>query len=222
MFLIAATPYLIILLGLCLGAIGLRPALLAWATVMLGALSGFGAAVVIVVTGPPQPWGFASVAALPFVSVALMTLRDLAYPLINDVSTDVDAPPMFEAALKATANAGRDMAFPDRFAPIVRDKYPELRPLILGEPKRDVLERVTSLMAEMPNWTATFRDDSRGLVEGEVRTPFLGFVDDVVVRVADKGGSTRVDMRSKSREGLIDGGANGKRVQDFLAKLADA
>ncbi|WP_051631368.1 DUF1499 domain-containing protein [Afifella pfennigii] len=222
MSLLAATPYPIILLGMCLGTIGVRPTLLAWATVMLGALSGLGAAVVIVVTGQPHSWGLSMVAALPFVIVALTTIKDLTYPLINDVSTDVDAPPRFEAALHAAANAGRDMAFPKRFAPIVRDKYPELRPLILREPKREVLERVASLMAEMPNWTATFRDDSRGLVEGEVRTPFLGFVDDVVVRVADDGGSTRVDMRSKSREGLVDGGANGKRVQGFLARLADA
>jgi uncharacterized protein (DUF1499 family) len=105
--------------------------------------------------------------------------------------------------------------------PIVRDSYPQLRPLVLRKPKREVLDRVASLMAEMPNWTATFRDDSRGLLEGEVRTPFLGFVDDVVVRVADDGGSTRVDMRSKSREGLVDGGANARRVQDFLARLAE-
>jgi uncharacterized protein (DUF1499 family) len=113
------------------------------------------------------------------------------------------------------------MAFPDRFAPIVRASYPQLRPLILRKPKREVLDRVASLMSEMPNWTATFRDDNRGIVEGEVKTPFLGFVDDAVVRVAEDGGRTRVDMRSKSREGLVDGGANARRIQDFLARLAD-
>lgn len=218
---LAATPYPILLLGICLGTIGVRPALLAWATVMLGAFSGLGAAVVMVVAGQPHPWGFAMVAALPFVIVALTTIKDLTYPLINDVSTDVDALPRFETAHHAAANAGRNMAFPDHFAPIVRASYPQLCPLILREPKREVLDRVASLMAEMPNWTATFRDDNRGIVEGEVRTPFLGFVDDAVVRVAEDGGRTRVDMRSKSREGLVDGGANARRILDFLARLAD-
>jgi uncharacterized protein (DUF1499 family) len=221
MSLLAATPYAIILLGICLGTIAVRPALLAWATVMLGALSGLGVAVAIAVTGQPQTWGLVMAAALPFVIVALTTIKDLTYPLINDVSTDVDVPPRFEAAHHAAANAGRDMAFPDRFAPIVRDKYPELRPLILREPKEEVLDWVAGLMAEMRNWTVTFRDDSRGLMEGEVRTRFLGFVDDVVIRVADDGSGSRVDMRSKSREGLVDGGANARRVQDFLARLAE-
>ena len=221
MYLLAAIPYTIILFGICLGTVGVRPAMLAWATVMLGALSGLGAAIGIVATGQPHLWVFATVAGLPFVIVALLTIKDLTYPLINDVTTDVDTPPQFVAALLTPANADRDMGFPERFAPIVRNSYPKLRPLITHEPTHQVLERVASLMVEVPNWTVTHRDDSAGLVEGEARTPFLGFVDDVVVRVADDGDKTRVDMRSKSREGLVDGGANARRVQGFLARLAN-
>jgi len=47
----------------------------------------------------------------------------------------------------------------------------------------------------------------------------LGFIDDVVIRISRESDKTRVDMRSKSREGLVDGGCNAKRVQEFLKRL---
>jgi hypothetical protein len=52
MHLLVATPYLIILLGIGIGigpgTAGVRPAVLAWATCILGALSSLGLAVSIV------------------------------------------------------------------------------------------------------------------------------------------------------------------------------
>jgi uncharacterized protein (DUF1499 family) len=51
-------------------------------------------------------------------------------------------------------------------------------------------------------------------------TAFFRFVDDFVIRVSDQDGQARVDMRSKSREGLVDAGANANRIRAFLADLA--
>ena len=44
-------------------------------------------------------------------------------------------------------------------------------------------------------------------------------MDDVVIRVAETPQGTRVDMRSKSRVGQSDLGANAERVRTFLAEL---
>lgn len=49
-----------------------------------------------------------------------------------------------------------------------------------------------------------------------MRTRFLGFVDDVVIRVEADGDETRVDMRSKSREGLVDGGSERQARSGFF------
>ena len=57
-------------------------------------------------------------------------------------------------------------------------------------------------------------------VEGEASSFFYRFVDDFIIRVSEQDGEARVDMRSKSRDGLIDAGANAKRIQTFFAELA--
>ena len=63
------------------------------------------------------------------------------------------------------------------------------------------------------------REPEAGRIEASVVSLWFGFVDDVVIRVADTPQGTRVDLRSKSRVGLGDLGANAKRVQSFLADL---
>ncbi|RZO68640.1 MAG: DUF1499 domain-containing protein, partial [Parvularculaceae bacterium] len=47
-----------------------------------------------------------------------------------------------------------------------------------------------------------------------------GFKDDFIVRISPLAdGGTRIDMRSKSRIGLSDIGANAARIRDFTERL---
>lgn len=149
-----------------------------------------------------------------------MTIKDLSYPRINDIATDLDRPLPFEAALDAQPNAGRDMGFPSRFAPSIRKAYPDVRPLFLDMPAKQVFQRVDSLAQNSSGWRVVKSDPANGTLEAEVATALLRFVDDVVVQVGTEGARTRVDMRSKSREGLIDAGKNAKRIANFLEKLS--
>jgi uncharacterized protein (DUF1499 family) len=57
-----------------------------------------------------------------------------------------------------------------------------------------------------------------GRIEAVARTTIMGFRDDVVVRVRGTGDGTVVDIRSASRYGARDFGANARRVR----ALADA
>ena len=47
----------------------------------------------------------------------------------------------------------------------------------------------------------------------------MGFIDDVVIRISRERDKTRVDIQSRSREGLFYGGCNAKRTQGFLKRL---
>lgn len=47
----------------------------------------------------------------------------------------------------------------------------------------------------------------------------LGFKDDIVIRITPEERSARVDIRSLSRVGKSDVGANAKRIRRFLARL---
>jgi uncharacterized protein (DUF1499 family) len=52
-----------------------------------------------------------------------------------------------------------------------------------------------------------------------VETAFFKFKDDVIVRLTPVDGGTQVDMRSASRVGQSDLGANAARIEDFFDAL---
>ena len=53
-------------------------------------------------------------------------------------------------------------------------------------------------------------------------TSFLyGFKDEVAIRVTETETGARVDLRSRSRLGQIDRGANARRITKFLDDLAE-
>lgn len=221
---LALVPYILVLSGVGLSYAGAIPAMIGWILCALGVLFGLGTAITIyfarIRREAPGFWMFFIVAAAPLVVAVPMVVNDLRYPRINDVTTNIENPPAFVAALRASRNIGRDMAFPKHFGPIIRHGYPNVRPLISAERPDLVFQRVERLANAQPGWAITHRDPEKRTLEGEVTTSFFRFVDDIVVHVSDQDGKTRVDMRSKSRDGLVDAGANAKRIRVFFAQIA--
>src|SRR6266571_4810781 len=75
----------------------------------------------------------------------------------------------------------------------------------------------------MSGWEVTGSDSASGRIEATATTKWFGFKDDVVIRVAPRGSdSAVVDMRSKSRVGRSDVGANAARIRDYFAALRAA
>jgi uncharacterized protein (DUF1499 family) len=68
-------------------------------------------------------------------------------------------------------------------------------------------------------WALVASDPASGRIEATATTPWFGFKDDVVVRVAAAPGGSLVDARSVSRVGLGDAGANAARLREYLARL---
>ena len=75
-------------------------------------------------------------------------------------------------------------------------------------------------MAGELGWEIVAVDRMRGVLEAIDTTFWFRFKDDVVVRVRASGPSrARVDVRSKSRVGRGDLGANARRIRTFSAAL---
>ena len=218
---LAFAPYLLIIVGLVLGFAKVRPAMLSWGACATGVICGLVVAVAIFATDRWELWIYAIIAAVPIAIAVPMVIKDLSYPRINDVTTNVENPPAFIAALKASPNMGRDLDFPEKNGPIIRESYPNLRPLILEERPEQVFQSAERLAKTQSGWTITRRDADKGILEGEAATSFLSFVDDFLIQVSSENGKTRVDMRSKSREGLVDAGKNAKRIEGFFKGLAE-
>jgi uncharacterized protein (DUF1499 family) len=142
-------------------------------------------------------------------------------PAINDITTDPADPPAFVAAARAQRNRGRDLAYPgDSFAQQQRAAYSDLAPIELPLPPAEALAKAEAAAREL-GWEIAAVDPAAGTLEASETTPLFRFVDDVVVRVrpAAGGAGSRVDVRSKSRDGRGDLGANARRIRAFRERL---
>ena len=212
-------PYFIILAGVGLSYAGILPAMKGWMLSALGVLSGLGVSIAIAFTGRSDLLWAAVFAVLPSMIAIPKVIRDLRYPRINDVATNVEHPSAFVAALQAAPNTGRDMSFPEKNGPIIREAYPNVCPLILDESLEQIFQRIEPLAKIQPGWVITRRDAKAHTLEGEAKTSFFRFVDDFIIHVSDQEGKALINMRSKSRDGLVEAGANAKRIQRFFEQV---
>jgi hypothetical protein len=144
-------------------------------------------------------------------------------PPINDISTDLANPPAYVAAAANDFWKGKDLSYPAGFADSVRRGYPDLRPLVLPLPAARVYGLAHATAARMSGWELTALDSAAGRIEATATTTWFGFKDDIVIRVTPRGtDSTVVDMRSKSRVGKSDVGANAARIRGYFAALQRA
>ena len=141
-------------------------------------------------------------------------------PPINDITTDLTNPPAFADATLVPEYADRDMSYPVEFIQIVRESYPDLAHVVLDEAPAEALLRAAKA-AESLGWEVVATDDGGGAFYAKETTQLFRFVDDVVVRVTPDGAGSRVDVRSKSRDGRGDLGANAARIQRFFEALRE-
>jgi uncharacterized protein (DUF1499 family) len=117
------------------------------------------------------------------------------------------------------------MAYPADFAAQQRAAYPDLAPISLKAPPGEALERARraaeSLGWEVAEVRPPQNEDGEGRIEAHEVSGVFRFVDDVVVRVRPAPGGSRVDVRSKSRVGRGDMGANAGRIRAFRAALGE-
>ena len=97
-----------------------------------------------------------------------------------------------------------------------------MKPLVLPEPPDEAFARALRLAQERPGWEVGFVNGSGRVFEGVATSRIFGFKDDFVVRVRPDGTGSLVDMRSKSRDGKGDLGANAERIRSFLKELSAA
>jgi uncharacterized protein (DUF1499 family) len=132
-------------------------------------------------------------------------------PMINDVTTTPDAPPRFRSALPD---------YPPRNAALQRKGYPDLKPLARAEPPAKAYEAALAAARRMPRWNVVAEDAKAFVIEAVATTRLMRFKDDVVIEVRPEPAGSSVHVRSKSREGKGDFGANAARIRAYLRELS--
>ena len=130
-------------------------------------------------------------------------------PYINDITTDTERPPQFSPP----------KPYESHFPELQQIGYPDLRPLELALPPKQAFARALETVRAQ-GWQITALDESAGVIQAVAVTRWFGFKDDVAIRVTPAGAGSRVDMRSKSRVGRSDAGANARRIREFLAAVS--
>jgi len=137
-------------------------------------------------------------------------------PPINDITTNLADPPAFAPADSVPAYADRDMGYPPAFADQVRAAYPDLQPLASDLGTQDAYALALDSAREL-GWEITYQDPAAGRFDASETTRLFRFVDDVTVRVRPSGAGSTIAVRSKSRDGRSDLGANAARIRRFAA-----
>jgi uncharacterized protein (DUF1499 family) len=201
-------------------------ALMKWAT-YTGLAAGLGALVLIVLLVVPR-WrerSWIPVAALVLAIVAaappiLLLEHAKSVPAIHDITTDPFDPPAFVALLEERTKAPNGAAYGGPAVAAQQQRaYPDIKSLVLKAAPREAMQRAIDAARKL-DWEIVSSDTPSGRIEATATTTWFGFKDDVVVRVRPEGGGSRVDVRSVSRVGDSDVGANAKRIREFLSRLS--
>jgi uncharacterized protein (DUF1499 family) len=140
-------------------------------------------------------------------------------PRIHDISTDLTHPPAFVAVLPLRADAANPAAHGGaEVAAAQRLGYPDIQPLTLAVAPAEAYARALAAAQKM-GWQIVAFDPKNGRIEATATTFWFGFKDDVVIRISAIDGASRVDVRSVSRVGKSDVGANAARIRAYFARF---
>lgn len=221
---------------------GLGTLLFMGAPILLGltALLGLIALIMALLKKPRTGWGKPLFALLLPVGIFayLANVGEVAGANpIHDVATDVTNPPKFSDATMDTRRAEASNPLPKYDVPLgklppwqaapeaiksqshaqfIAKNYTDLTSVPLGENSpEDALKAVKAAMDDM-GFDDVVADPESMRVEGVAETFWFGFKDDVVARIADG----KIDLRSVSRVGQSDLGANAKRLGELRGKIS--
>lgn len=165
------------------------------------------------------------VAGLLLAYPAWLAGQALRLPVLNDISTDLDDPPVFSTR-RATITARDGRVPPDidrRLRSAQARAYPVIKTIVLDSEPEDAFQVVAKAVKAL-KWRVVEEvrpDDRRGLgrIEAITETRLMRFADDITIRLRWTGKETRIDVRSVSRVGRHDLGANAARIQNLAQEI---
>jgi uncharacterized protein (DUF1499 family) len=152
--------------------------------------------------------------------------KAIRMPRLIDLSTDIVDPPIF--SLSSQAQAARGGATPPSLPQSMRKgqlkAYPQIQPILLDLDAQEALPAIVKAINAI-GWRIVEETPPGGRsglahIDAIARSTILGFPSDVALRVRPLAGQTRIDIRSVSRFGPYDFGANQRNIEIFETALA--
>jgi uncharacterized protein (DUF1499 family) len=147
-------------------------------------------------------------------------LQARAAPRINDITSDTARPPPMVVTQQMRKGAANPPAYPgEAAAALQRAGYPDIVPIVLALSPAEAFKHVDRVAVAL-GWDVVARAPADGRLEAVAITDWFGLEYDIVVRIRAEGTTgSRIDIRSKSRLGESDFGANARRIREFTQRL---
>ena len=161
------------------------------------------------------------IACFSFGPPLLQLQKARSVPPIHDISTDTENPPVFVEILAKRRDAPNSASYGGpEIAAQQRLGYPDLAPQFYRISQEALFGHALQAARKL-GWEIAAAVPEEGRIEATDTTFWFGFKDDVVLRITSIKDGSRLDLRSVSRVGRSDVGANAARIRKFLAALSD-
>lgn len=154
----------------------------------------------------------------PLTGVLLLVGDGFSAPAIHDITTDVQNPPVFQFAAADRAPGSNSLQLDSETLALQQEHYPEFQPVYMDASPR-LVAGLVELIVEAQGWRVLGRAQNPYQLEAVEQTALMGFKDDIAIRVTPAGAGAVVDVRSASRVGQGDLGANALRIVEFITAL---
>lgn len=223
------------LLCLPMAAIGTR---LGWwyftsgISLLLVAFGAAGIVVLVALFTHLKPWQLSLENVSDFLFVAVPAILVLIFigrfialfdilPTIHNISTDTEQPPKFVHAVPLRGTTSNPLAYRHKnpkqdLANMQRTAYPDIKPIISELSHTKAFSLALEIARDRLDWEIVNSDAVTGFIEATDTSFWFGFKDDIVIRIQPKDGGSRIDLRSVSRVGEADFGANANRIRAFM------
>jgi len=156
--------------------------------------------------------------AVPGTLLLLSLLAGGDRPRIHDISTDLQDPPVLTAAQQQRGSDSNSLDTDPETRALQAAAYPEVQTLRSALEYQVVFDKAVRV-AMVLGWDIYRQDRDAGVIEAVDTTAIMGFKDDIVIRVRTGPDGSLLDLRSVSRVGLGDMGANARRINNFIERM---
>lgn len=159
---------------------------------------------------------------IPSIALSLQVIKGKSLPVIHDISTDTANPPEFDVIIALRGSASNPLSYEGAsIASQQQAAYPKIQPLLTPLSTNQAFAKAL-LVANQLHWEVVGQNPDQGRIEAVDTTLLWGFKDDVVIRVQISESGSRLDIRSVSRVGKSDLGANAARITRFIETFKSA
>jgi uncharacterized protein (DUF1499 family) len=173
--------------------------------------------------GAAQAFAAIFVALLGLAAPTYFLAHAARLPTLNDIETTPGEVLDFKVLNTMRPADANPLKQPDAAAvQAQQEAYPELAPMALERSAPEVFAIVREAVERL-GWTIALNEapgeTGVGLIEATDSTMIMGYTDDVLVRVKGSDAHAVIDVRSASRYGTHDLGANANRIRALFAEV---